>query len=347
MSRGTTMLALQLRDAGWLELVELSMPAPATDELLIRTAATTICTSDLNDMRYNPFGIELPRVLGHEGAGVVAAVGRDITGFRAGDRIAAHPVIPCGRCDSCLRGLAHLCDNMSHLGLDRDGTFAEYFTIPAGRARRIPEGVDSATAALLEPVCVCIEALERAAISPGDAVLVVGDGPFGVIISRLASQYRPGVVIFVGRHDFRLEQVPEAVRINEKRTPDALAAVLAATDGRGVDAAILGAGNKDAMDLCLRSLRARGRISLFSAIADPVPVDLFRVHVKELEIRGSCNDQDHIDRAVELLSDRDLGLERVVTHRLAFEDWRRAFELASAGKDEALKVAITFGSAED
>ena len=342
MTIPATMHALQLREVGHLDEVELPVPAPKPDEVLIRTVATTICTSDLNDLRENPFNTPLPIVLGHEGAGRVAAVGTEVKDFQRGDRVTAHPVIPCGQCASCREGLAHLCEQMGHLALDRNGTFAEYFAIPAWRVRHVPDGLDLATAALMEPVAVCLEALARARVTAGDTVLIVGDGPFGIIIARLALRHHPRQVILVGRHDFRLAQVPEAVCIHEKRTPDPLGAIRAAAGEHGVQAAILAVGTAAAVDLCLQSLRPRGRLAIFSAVLQPAPVDLVRVHVKELELLGSCNDDNYLDIALAYLADPELHMERLVTHRVPFADWERAFALASHGKDEAIKVALTF-----
>jgi threonine dehydrogenase-like Zn-dependent dehydrogenase len=340
VSLPATMRALQLRAIGRLEEVELPVPRPKADEVLIRTAATTICTSDLTDIAHNPFGTPLPRVLGHEGAGSVAAAGAEVRDFAIGDRVTAHPVIPCGRCESCRRGLGHLCDDMGHLALDREGTFAEYFAIPARRVRHVPDGLDLAVAALVEPVAVCLEAVRRARVAEGERVLVVGDGPFGITIARLALRQQPERLVLVGRHDFRLSQVPEAAAINERTTADAAAAVAEATGG--ADAAILAVASAAGARLCLQSLRARGRLVIFSGILEPAPLDLFRLHVKELEILGACNDQDYLDEALACLSDADLGLARIVTHRVPFAEWRRAIELASSRKDEALKVALVF-----
>lgn len=342
MTLPTTMRALQLQGINQLAEVRMPLPQLQADEVLVRTVSTTICTSDLNDIAHNPFGIVLPRVMGHEGAGVVAATGESVRGFQLGERVAAHPVIPCRVCDNCRRGLGHLCSNMGHLGLDRDGTFAEYFCIRADRVRRVPDGVPSSAASLLEPVAVCLEAVERGRIVQGDSVLVVGDGPFGIIIARLASRANPRRIILVGHHDFRLGQVPEAVRIHAKRMTDPRQAVREANEGAGLDVAIMAAGTQSALDLCAVSLRARGRVVVFSAIQGPANFDLFRLHTHELEILGACNDLDLMDLALERLSDSQLRLGSLVTHRLPFEQWPRAFELASGGKDEALKVALQF-----
>ena len=112
------MKALILESAGHLVMKDCPKPAPKNNEALIKTKAATICTSDINDINYNPFGIELPMIMGHEGAGVIEAVGDGVADFAVGDEIAAHPVMPCGKCVSCRRGLSHLCDDMTHLGLN-------------------------------------------------------------------------------------------------------------------------------------------------------------------------------------------------------------------------------------
>lgn len=337
------MRALQLEEPGVLGEVERPIPQPKPDEVLVRTLASTICTSDLNDIAENPFGIALPRVLGHEAAGIVAAMGENVDGFQTGDAIAAHPVMPCEKCSNCRRGLGHLCLNLGHLGLDRDGTFAEYFCVRADRIRRVPAGFDPATAALLEPTCVCLEALERARLRVGETLLIVGDGPFGLLIAELARRYGPRRIVLVGHHEFRLRQTQGAIAINARRVADPQRAVLEANEGDGVDAAILAVAAQAALDLCVSCLRARGRAVVFSARPRPARLDLWRVHIQEIDILGACNDEGLIDVGLERLLDPEVKASALITHRLPFAEWRRALELARRGKDQALKVAMLFG----
>jgi 2-desacetyl-2-hydroxyethyl bacteriochlorophyllide A dehydrogenase len=342
MTLPATMRALQFEAIGRLVEARVPVPDPKPDEVLVRTVATTICTSDLNDLAHNPFGIRLPRVLGHEGAGVIAKVGSQVRNFQIADRVAAHPVIPCRECENCRRGLGHLCSNMGHLGLDRDGTFAEFFCIRADRVRRLPPSVDFRFASLLEPLAVCLEAVQRGRVQHGGSVLVVGDGPFGLIIARLAARVGASKVVVVGRHEFRLRQVPEATVINERQTPEVKQVIRNFTNGGGVDVAIMAAGSPSALELGLASLRARGRALVFSAVQGAPQVDWFRLHTQELEILGASNDENQIDAAAELLGEPELRLSSLVTHHLPFAEWRRAFDLARNGKEEALKVAIVF-----
>ena len=339
-----TMKALQLQGIGKLELVDIDPPQVADDQLLIRTGAAVICTSDLNDIRENPFGIALPVVMGHEAAGTVAQVGRGVKGFAPGDRVAAHPVHPCGRCANCRSGVGHLCADMGHLGLNMQGAFAECFVVRADRARRVPADMPFHQAALAEPVCVCLEALAQARLRPGSNLLILGDGPFGVLIAMLARALPRTRTVIVGHHDFRLAFAQGAVAVNSHKTPDLAAALGTAADGEGYDAAILAVGRAEAARLGLELLKPKGRLVVFSSLPGPTPVDLFRLHVRELEIVGACNDDNRLDEAVARLCDPSLGLGRLVTHRFPIEQFRAAFDLAAAGHQQAMKVALEFAS---
>jgi len=335
------MKALQLQSVGQVTLVDLPVPAISNDELLIRTGATTICTSDLNDIRENPFGISFPVVMGHEGAGTVAAVGADVKGFHVGDRVATHPVHPCGHCAACQRGWGHLCVNVEHFAINRQGTFADYFPVRADRARRIPESVPF-TAALAEPVCVCLEALAQAAPPAGGSLLIIGDGPFGILMARLASSLPLHKTVLAGWEDFRLGFAQGAVTINSRAISDPVALLRAEAGELGYDAAILAVGSPDAVQQGIALLRPKGRFVIFSALPGETPIDLFRVHLEELEIVGACSDEDRLDDAVARLSDPTLKLHELVTHAFPLERYNEALTLAATGHDRALKVAFVF-----
>ena len=336
------MKALRLEEIGRLELVEVERPWCAEDQLLVKTDAALICTSDLNDIRANPFGIKLPVVMGHEGAGVVAEVGAAVTGFRPGDRVATHPVHPCGRCRSCANGIGHLCLDMGHFGLNMPGTFGEYYVVRADRARVMPESVDFAAAALTEPICVCLEALARARVGAGNKLLLVGDGPFGALMARLAGPLGLGRLVIAGHHEFRLGLAGAAVKINTTELADPVVALREASGDVGYDAVILAVGSGAGVTQGLELLVPRGRLVVFSAVLGQTPIDLFPVHVKELEIVGACNDLDMLDEAARLLADGSLRLGELVTHRYPIEQYREAFEVAASRHGAAMKVAITF-----
>ena len=334
------MKALVLEGPDNAQMKDVPVPPYGRDEILIRTKAATICTSDLTDIKENPFKIPLPMVIGHEGAGIVVAAGEDVKKIQVGDEVTAHPVMPCGKCASCLRKLSHLCDQMEHLAINRSGVFAEYFVSREDRVRKKTKSMSFAVSTLMEPVCVCLEALERGNVKEGDRVLIIGDGPFGILMAKLSVSKNPKQIILIGRHDYRLQKAAPAQIINSKKQPDTVKAVMEKTSGEGVDSVILCASNAQAVDVAIEVLRARGTLSVFSALSGKTPVDLFRVHVKELVIAGACNDMDFMDDAMALLDDTSMDLGCVITHEMPFDRWNAAFDQAANGKDSGLKVSM-------
>jgi len=338
------MKALRLLRPGHVELTQVDVPAVPAGHLLIRTGAAIICTSDLNDIRENPFSIELPVTLGHEGAGTVADMAPDVTGFSVGDRVAAHPVHPCGLCDVCRAGMSHLCSDMGHFGLNMPGTFAEYFVVRADRTRKIGD-LPFPPAALAEPVCVCLEALAQTDSREGERLLILGDGPFGAILAILAGEMDFAEVVVAGHHDFRLGFAAGAttVNLNDADGPSRLKNL---APPMGFDRAILAVGASKAVATAMELLRPKGRLVVFAAVSSPAPVDLFGLHVRELEIVGACNDQDRLDDAIEVLRDRASDLAACVTHTFDLEQFAEALTLAESGRDVSMKVAFNFDDRE-
>ena len=338
-----TMKAVMLEAHNIAAMREIPVPVCGKGEILIRTKAATVCTSDILDMRHNLFNLSLPIVMGHEGAGVVAAVGEGVDELSVGDEVAVHPVMPCRKCPSCLRGIPHLCDDMEHLAFNRPGCFAEYFITRPDCVWKKPPELSFALASLMEPVCVCLEALNRAQIKPGGRVLIAGDGPFGIMMSKLCASENPGMIIQTGRHDGRLKKASDGGRVrtlNMKSILDPAKVIKDITDGEGIDSAILCVSSHEAMDLCIEVLRSRGVLVVFSALSGKTPVDLMRVHLKELTIAGSNNDEGFMEDAIRLLSDPELNMKSIVTHEVPFDKWEEAFHLAEFDKEHCLKVSM-------
>jgi threonine dehydrogenase-like Zn-dependent dehydrogenase len=336
------MKALRLEHVGRLALVDMEPPAVRDRDVLIRTGACVICTSDLKDIAENPFHLPLPIVLGHEAAGTVVAKGSQVRRVQVGDRVAVHPVHPCGECVPCRDGLGHLCRNLEHLGLNMQGAFAEYCLAREDRIRIVPQNCDWSVAALLEPVCVCLEALNQARLLPGERLAILGDGPFGVIMGRLARLRGLAQVVLAGHHDFRLSMSNCDATLNTSRSQNAVDDIQRLADGQGYDAAIATVGSASVVKLGLDLLKPKGRLVLFAPISGETPIDFAKVVLNELEILGSNNDRDLIDEAASLLAQPQLAWHEIVTHKFPLERFEEAFATARSGKAQALKVAIQF-----
>ena len=334
------MKAIVLEAPNVAKMKDIPVPVPGKGEILIRTKAGTVCTSDIMDMEQGLFTDSMPMVMGHEGAGIVDAVGDDVKDIKVGDEVAVHPVMPCYKCASCLRGLSHLCDDMGHLCFNLPGVFAEYFVTRPDCVRIKPPGMSFAVASLMEPVCVCLEAVSRGQVSAGSRVLIAGDGPFGIMISMLCALKNPKQIIQTGFYDDRLKLSAASSVININNEPDLEKKIMELTGGEGINTAILCVSNPAAVDLCIKVLSSRGTMVVFSALNEKTPVDLFRVHLKELNIAGSNNDENFMDDAIRLLSDPTLNLQSIVTHEIPFAKWEEAFRLAGKEKESCLKVSM-------
>ena len=336
------MKAVLLEGPDSVRMDEIPVPVPGKGEILIKTKAGTVCTSDISDMKYGVFSEFLPMVMGHEAAGIVAAVADDVTDIKVGDEVAVHPVMSCYKCASCLRGIPHLCEDMGHLCFNKPGVFAEYFVTRPDCVRIKPPEMSFPTASLMEPVCVCMEALNRGNVKKGDRVLIAGDGPFGIIISKLCALKKPKQIIQTGFFDYRLDKVsgPLVHTININNEENLEKTIMDLTEGEGVDCAILCVASQEAVDLCIDVLRPRGILVIFAALNGKTPVDLFAVHLKELTISGSNNDENYMDEAIRFLSDPGLDLKSIITHELPLTEWEEAFRLADKQKDSCLKVSL-------
>lgn len=333
------MKALSLQALESLVLVDVPVPTPADHQLLIRTGAATICTSDLNDIKGNPFGIKFPMILGHEAAGTVAGVGARVSGYAVGDRVATHPVESCFACEECRAGRSHLCLNMRHFGLNIPGAFAEYYLVRADCARKISDDTPFTTAALAEPVSSSMQAVVQSKVRPGGSLLIIGDGPFAIIMAKIAVGMGLGHVVIAGRHDFRLAFARNATTVNVKDIADPKAHLASLRPG-GFDGVIATVGKIEAVQWGIELLRAKGRLVLFAAMPGQTPIDLFRTHVKELEIVGACGDDDLFNHAIKVLGDATYAIGELVTHRFHGRDYREAFRIAAHQHDAALKVAL-------
>lgn len=339
------MKALVLQALNQVVCTEVPVPVITADQLLIKTAASTLCTSDLHDIAANPFGAPLPLTMGHEGAGTVAAMGAAVQGFQLGDRVVTHPVHPCGACRACQDGMAHLCEAMGHFGLNMPGTFAEYYVVRADRARKLPAAVPFAVAALFEPLCVCLEALAQAKLKPDDHLLIVGDGPFGLLMAHLAEQMALGQITLAGHQPFRLAQAgQQTITVNTAAATNPGQVMLAANAGLDYAAVILATDSKTAFASGLSCVRRKGRFVVFASLLGNTPVDLMLVQTKELEVVGACNDAERLDDALAYLVAEHATLAPLITHTFPLDAYAEALAVAAQGQAQAIKVAFQIAS---
>lgn len=296
------MKAAVFHSAEDLRIEGLPEPSPGPGQVKIRNAYVGICGSDLA-MFFNPSstgldfskphpvtGSTLPQVLGHEFSGTIVETGEGVDSFSVGDDVTVFPMIHCGSCDACVRGLHHICRNMGTHGFTSDGGgLATYTVLPADKVYRLPEGVDLRTGALTEPLAVAWHAVRRSEIASGGAALILGGGPIGIALS-LALRAHGVSQIFISEPNQARREVVEKMGIARGIDPTSTSlagAVGGATGATKVDVVFDAAGNSGALDEALELLIARGLAMIVAIYKAPLSITGTTVSLNELRVLGS------------------------------------------------------------
>jgi L-iditol 2-dehydrogenase len=292
-------------------------------------------------------GIRYPSVIGHEFAATVADTGGN-PAFKTGDAVCVCPAFACGRCDNCLRDAENLCRNLVAMGYEVDGAFSEYVRIPAsavasGNVFAKPGNVSFEVAALAEPLACVLQGQAQVVIAAGDAVVILGAGPIGLLHVKLARHAGAGTIIVSQRSATRREAARKAGAdiVVDPVNEDLMAVVRKATAGRGADVVIAAIGQPALAQDAIRLARQRGRINLFAGFPKGMTVDLDvnAIHYNELVVTGAFGlKRSTFATALGLLASGAIEVDTLLTHRFKLEEVEQAFALAAQGT--ALKVAI-------
>jgi len=340
------------RGKGRVVVETLPIPEIGEGEVLFRVAACGICGTDIKKIQHG--FINPPQILGHELAGTVVQVGAGVDKFEVGDRVVAFHHIPCGTCFFCEKKLFSQCAIYKKTGLTAGfdpsgGGFAQYVRAMPRIVERgmipLPSTVSFEDATFVEPVNTCVKALRKARVAAGEAILVVGQGPIGMLLGVLAGFADAAVFTsdpLPGRRAaslrFGAEESFDPARVNLRDE------MLRHTEGRGVDAVLLAAPNPSLVPEALAIARPGGRVLLF-AHNDPVLELAFpaaAVGIEEKEILGSYSaSEDDQEESAELVFSGRLPLRELISHRFPLERIAEGLELAARPKDDTLKVLIT------
>ncbi len=333
------MLAAVLRGVGELAMQRRPRPVRPAGGLLVRVAACGVCASDVKMWRRGHPGLRLPRVLGHEVTGWVAAAAPS-SGLRPGQAVQVAPGMACGRCPACQAGRHNLCPGVKVLGFSLDGGWAGYLAVPAaglavGAVNPLPPGLEPVTATLAEPLACALNALEVAELRPGQPVAVFGAGVVGRLAAWAAQRLGAGRVLLVETDPARLRHLPVAgldasagfdpAAARQRLGGQAQVVIPACPDPRAVEwgAELLGPG---------------GTLVLFSGLAARPELDLNQVHYRQLRLVGAygCTSGQN-RRALALLAADPQTPAAWISHRLPLEQAEPGLRLA-AGR--ALKVIL-------
>jgi len=348
-----SMKAAVFVEKGRIALQDKPIPKPGPGEALLRVTTTTICGTDVHILK-GEYPVAPGLVVGHEPVGVIEALGAGVVGFRAGQRVVAGAITPCGQCSSCLDGFHSQCGGRAlggwRLGNTIDGCQAEYVVIPHATANLapVPEGLSD------EQVLLCPDIMstgfggaESGRIRIGDCVAVFAQGPIGLCATAGARLLGASQVITVEGLEkrARLSKEMGADTVIHPQKTDPVAAILDLTRGRGVDVAIEALGTQATFEACLRTLRPGGTLSSLGVYSGKLtlPVDAFAAGLGDHRIATTLcpGGRERMRRLMAIVGSGRFRPEPLVTHRFRLEQIEAAYDLFANQRDGVLKVAIT------
>jgi len=347
------MLAAVYRGVNDVRLETAPVPEIGSGEILIKVHTCGICGTDLKKIATGSHSA--PRIFGHETSGTVAAIGSKVTQFGTGERVMVFHHIPCGECYYCRHKTFAQCETYKKVGCTAGfepsgGGFAEYVRvmdwIVSRGTVRIPDRVSFEQASFVEPVNTCMKGIERMALEPGETVLVIGQGPIGIILSTLAKRAGARVItsdLYEQRltisKAFGLDNLIDASR------SDVVAETRKRTDGRGADAAILAVGSDRLIRTAMEAVRPGGRVLLFAQTQHgESPFDPAAVCMDEKTLLGSYSASiDLQDESIRFVMGGEVALEKLISHRFPLERATEALNLGAHPQPDSMKIVIQPG----
>ena len=318
-------------------------PTPEADQVLVQVEAAGICGSDLHGYHHQPDKPLSPRIGGHELAGQIVDIGKDVAEHKAGERVAIEPISPCNNCPECYNGYYNICANLRHAG----GGFAEFMVARTSNAYVLPDSVSAEGGALAEVYAVAVHAVNRAMVSPGDRVAIIGSGPVGLTIAQVADIAGATSIAVLGKPDAPVQiaqKAVDAVPINVDKI-DAVDAIMDWSSGRGADVVFEAVGGKaNTLEQATQIAAKRGRVCMVGGHGAPLTFSERFARSRELTIiwsfcYGRRGGKTEFQIAIDLLAAGKLDPSSLVTHRFNLNEIIQAFAVA-AGRDEHGSVKV-------
>ncbi len=327
-----------------LEVIERRKPEAGPGEVVVRTAATAVCHTDLSIYTGEHPGVRYPVVMGHESTGVIDSLGEGVSGLKSGQHVLINPIIACGRCDQCARGAGNLCRNAGLFGREVEGSLSQYVKLSSRYLHALPPRLPLEAATIIETLATVRHAQHRVGVATAESVVVLGQGAAGLLHTRLAVLTGATPVIAVSRTRWKLDMAERmgAHHIIEAPVEKAVEEVRRLTSGKGADVVIDAAGGAETLRAAMDMLRPGGRFSAFAVSHETVRgFSTFPLYFGEISIIGSraLTPQD-INPSIELVASGAVDVNGFITAKYPLTDAAAAFEEYERNPSRILRIVI-------
>jgi L-iditol 2-dehydrogenase len=341
------MNALLLSEYKQLAVTTLPVPVPAATDVLVQVAACGICGSDVHGFDGTSGRRIPPLVMGHEAAGVVAAVGSEVSCFAVGDRVTFDSTVYCGVCSFCRRGEVNLCDNRQVVGVscgdyNRAGAFAEYVAVPERIVYKLPDDLGFAEAAMLEAVSVALHAVAVSKLDGGETALVIGAGMIGLLTLQAARAAGCSHVFVADIDESRLKSAAElgADKTLLLSGAELTKEILQLTEGRGVDVVLEAVGRNETIATAIDSVKKGGTVTLIGNITPQVNLPLQKVVSRQIRLQGSCASSGEYPEAMKLMASGKIRVDTLITAVAPLSDGPSWFDRLHSGEPNLMKIVL-------
>lgn len=339
------MKSIVINKPGDVSIIEMEKPIPKKGEALLKLLYGGVCGSDLGSYRGTFAYVSYPRIPGHEFSAEIIEIEENDKGLEPGMIVTCNPYFNCTECYSCKRGLVNCCTTNQTMGVQREGAFSEYITMPIERIYD-GKGLPPKTLALIEPFCISYHGVSRADVQMGDKVLVIGAGTIGVLAAVAAKA--KGAEVYISdvsekKLEFAVKEFGLAGSILNESPESFEEKVDMITDGNGFDVAIEAVGLPSTFQNCIDAAAFGGKVVLIGVGKKNLDFNFTMIQKKELNIFGSRNalKKDFIE-LIDLIKEGKVDLEKIVTNTYQMEDAKRAFKEFDENAASMLKVVIEF-----
>lgn len=339
-----TIKTMQVTQPG--TLVCVSAPAPQLENehsVLIRVRAAGICGSDISIYKGTSPVATYPRVIGHEFAGEVVAVGSACSRVQVGEHVVVNPVVPCGVCRVCQKGRSNVCAHLAVLGVHRDGGYREMVCVDEANVFAVSKEMPWEKAAVIEPYTVAAQVADRGGVQAGDTVLILGAGQIALTVLQVC-KLLGARVIMTDLVDERLQTAKEygADEIVNTSRDEIYARVMALTDGIGADVSIDAACVGKTLEQAVQCTRSAGVVVTMGFADRTVPATELQITKNELDIRGSRLNNNKFSQVIAWVESGKLDPSRIITHKFPFTEVLRGMEQVKQDPEHTMKVVLTF-----
>jgi 2-desacetyl-2-hydroxyethyl bacteriochlorophyllide A dehydrogenase len=339
-----TMKAAVTTDFGRIEYKDVPVPEIADDEALIQVACSGVCGTDVHVFHGHHPAARPPVIMGHEFSGTVAEVGtKNPTGLEPGERVAVQPFYSCGVCELCITGRENVCPDLRIFGIHLDGSFAEYVKAPIKRVYPIPGDLDFTLAALIEPLAVALHDVRSSGFTVGNSALVIGGGPIGLLIAKIAALNGASEILVTELNPFRKKLLSDSgFAVIDPTETDLLEEIRERTGGLGYDKVFEVSGTRSGTDLMLDAVKTGGTGVIVGIPTDAYPVDTGTIFKREINLKGvRIHSQINYKDAVTLAGKKEVQdtLRSLISREFPLAELARALDL-SINSSQIAKIII-------